>query len=63
MEQNRMKSPVFWGGVAALIINFLVAVDVINVAQSEAVKLAINAILTAIAAFAVGNNPTSKTTF
>lgn len=63
MEQNRLKSPVFWGGIFVLIVNFLVAMDIINLEQSEALKVAVNGVLSAIAAFAVANNPTDKANF
>jgi uncharacterized membrane protein len=59
--QNRFKSPVFWGGVSVLIINFLITIGAINLEQSEALKTVVTTILNAIAAFAVANNPTNKT--
>ncbi|MHC1786144.1 MAG: hypothetical protein AB9880_03665 [Christensenellales bacterium] len=58
MEQNRFKSPVFWGGIVALVLNFLIAIEVITPAQSQAVNDVFKALLTAFAAFAVANNPT-----
>lgn len=62
-NQNRYRSPVFWGGVLALIVNFLIAIEVINTSQSQAINTVINAVLNAIAAFAVANNPTNKIGF
>jgi uncharacterized membrane protein len=61
--QNRLKSPVFWSGIAVLIINFLIAIDIITIEQSESLKTAVSAVLSAIAGFAVANNPTSKANF
>lgn len=63
MEQNRFNSPVFWGGIAALVVNFLIFLEVIDLPQSEALKVVINSVLSAIAAFGVANNPTDKTGF
>lgn len=63
MEQSRLKSPVFWGGIAVLVVNFLIAIEAITVTQSDALKAAIAGILNAVAAFAVANNPTNKTGF
>ena len=63
MEQNRLKSPVFWGGIAVLVVNFLIAVDVISLEQSETLKVVISSVLNAIAAFAVANNPVTPDKF
>ena len=38
MEQNRFKSPVVWAAVVAQILTVLIVLDVINVAQQEAIN-------------------------
>jgi len=63
MEQSRWASPVFWGGVISAILSVLVAMQVINLEQSEAIKAAVVAILAVVGIFAAANNPVNKTGF
>jgi len=63
MEQSRWKSPVFWAGVVSAILSLLVAMQVINLEQSQAIKIIVEALLSAFAVFAAANNPTNKSGF
>ena len=62
-KQNRLKSPVFWVGILTQLMTMLVAFDVIDVSQFEAIKVALVALGEVVTVFAVGNNPTNKTGF
>lgn len=63
MIQNRWKSPVVWGAVAAQALALLVALGVIDVGMSEAVQAVVVAVLEVLVLFGVLNNPTDKTGF
>jgi uncharacterized membrane protein len=63
MTQNRWKSPVVWGAVVAQVLALLTVLDVINLTQSDAVNGVVAAVLQALVAFGVLNNPTDKTGF
>jgi hypothetical protein len=63
MEQSRWKSPIFWSGVITAILSVLVAMNVINLEQQEALKNAVIAICGAWSIFASANNPTNATGF
>jgi len=63
MEQSRWKSPVFWSGVITAILSVLVALNVINLEQQEAIKGIVIAILGAWSMFVGANNPTNATGF
>ena len=59
MKQSRFKSPVFWAGIACHVLTFLVAFDIIDVSQMEALKVIIIGISEAFGIFATGNDPTN----
>ena len=63
MNQNRFKSPVVWAAVVAQILTVLIVLDVINVAQQEAINQVVAAVLQLLIAFGVINNPTDKANF
>lgn len=63
MNQNRFKSPVVWAAVVAQILSILIIMDVINVAQQEAVNQVVAAVLQVLVAFGVLNNPVNPDSF
>ena len=63
MEQNRFKSPVVWAAVVAQILSILIIMDVINVAQQEAINQIVAAALQLLVAFGILNSPTSPDRF
>lgn len=63
MEQNRFKSPVVWGAVAAQVVAILLALGVIDAGQGDAVNAVIAALLQVFVAFGLLNNPTNKAGF
>lgn len=63
MEQSRWKSPVFWSGVFTAVVGVLVAMNVINLEQSETLKNVIVAVCGAWSVFVGANNPTNATGF
>lgn len=63
MEQNRWKSPVVWAAVIAQILSILIIMDVINVAQQEAINQIVAAVLQLLVAFGILNSPTSANRF
>lgn len=63
MEQNRLHSPVLWGTIIAAILSILIAMDLITPTQSDLINKAFAAVLQALAAFGIANNPTNKTGF
>lgn len=63
MNQNRFKSPVVWAAVVAQILTILIVMDVINVAQQEAVNAVVTAVLQVLVCFGVLNNPENPNGF
>lgn len=63
MEQNRLKSPVVWASIGALVLGVLLNLGVINSGQSEAVNTVVAGVLQALTVFGVLNNPTVKDGF
>ena len=63
MKQNRLKSPVFWGGIVAQILAVLVLTGVIDAGQSNVITGIVTAVLEAMTVFGFLNNPTDKTGF
>lgn len=63
MKQNRLKSPVFWSTIAALVLDVLVALGVIGAVWSDAITGVVTAALSALVTFGILNNPTDKTNF
>lgn len=63
MNQNRFKSPVVWAAVVAQILSILIVMDVINVAQQEAVNAVVTAVLQVLVCFGVLNNPENPNGF
>jgi len=63
MNQNRFKSPVVWAAVVAQILSILILMDVINVAQQEAVNQIVAAALQVLICFGVLNNPEKPDSF
>lgn len=63
MNQNRFKSPVVWAAVIAQILSILIIMDVINVAQQEAVNQVVAAVLQLLVAVGILNNPVNPEGF
>lgn len=63
MTQNRWKSPVIWSALAAQVLSILVLLDVVTPTQSETINSILAAVLQALAAFGVLNNPENKDKF
>ena len=63
MTQNRLKSPVVWAAVVAQILSILILMDVINVAQQEAINGVAVAVLQILTAFGIFNDPTVSDQF
>ena len=63
MTQNRLKSPVVWAAVVAQILSILILMDVINVAQQEAINGVAVAVLQILTAFGIFNDPTASNKF
>jgi len=63
MNQNRFKSPVVWAAVVAQILSILIIMNVINVAQQEAVNQIVASALQLLVVFGVLNDPTSPDRF
>ena len=63
MEQNRIKSKVVWGTLAAQILSILVLLEVFTPTQSEVINQVVGAVLQLLVVYGVLNNPTSATTF
>lgn len=63
MNQNRFFSPVVWIAVVAQILSILIVLDVITIAQQEAINQVAAAILQVLVAFGVLNNPTNPDNF
>lgn len=61
--QNRLMSPVVWGTVIAQVLAILIALDVIDVTQSEVINNVIAAVLQLLVTFGILNNPTSENKF
>lgn len=58
--QNRFKSPVFWAAIVAQVLTILVLTGVIGSETSEVINNTVAAVLQALVAFGVLNNPTNK---
>lgn len=63
MNQNRFKSPVVWAAVVAQILSILIIMNVINVAQQEAINQIVACALQLLVVFGVLNDPTSPDRF
>lgn len=63
MNQNRFKSPVVWAAVVAQILSILIIMNVINVAQQEAINQIVAGALQLLVVFGVLNDPTSPDRF
>ena len=63
MKQNRLYSPVVWAAVVAQILSILIIMDIINIAQQEALNQVVAAVLQILTVFGVLNNPTSSNSF
>lgn len=63
MDQNRWKSPVLWASIAAQVLALLVLTGVIGQEWSNALSGIVAAVLEALVAFGVLNNPTAKEKF
>ena len=63
MAQNRLKSPVFWGGLATQILSILVLTGVIGAEWSTAISGIVTAVLEAFTVFGLLNNPTDQKKF
>ncbi len=57
--QNRVKSPVLWTAVAAQVVTILILLGVIDAGQGDTINAVIAAVLQALVAFGVVNNPTN----
>ena len=63
MEQSRWKSPIFWSGVITAVLSVLVAMNIINLEQQEAIKGVVVALLAVWSIFVGANNPVNATGF
>lgn len=65
MNQNRLKSPVAWASLAALVLFILKSYDLLApIGLTEDSFKELSALIFAVAtAFGILNNPTSKDTF
>ena len=63
MNQNRFYSPVVWIAVVAQILSILIVLDVITIAQQEAINQVVAAVLQVLVAFGVLNNPKDPSNF
>ena len=63
MDQNRLRSPVVWGAIAAQVLALLVTLGVIDTGLSNAVNGVAVSVLELLVAFGVLNNPTNGTGF
>ena len=57
MEQNRLKSPVFWAALAAQLLSIAVLLGWINLSQSDTINAIVAALLQEFIAFGLLNNP------
>ncbi len=62
MEQKKIQSPVFWAGMIAAIAFFAKSFFEYDLPQDQ-LNLLVEAVLSLIAAFGIGNNPNSKSHF
>ena len=62
-KQSRFASPVVWGTIIAQILAILIALDVIDATQSEAINTVIVAVLQLAVTFGILNNPTAENRF
>ena len=58
MNQNRLKSPVVWGAIAAQVLAILTTLGVFGTTESGAIEGVIAAVLQLLTIFGVLNNPT-----
>lgn len=63
MKQSRFNSPIVWLAVLAQILTILITLDLISVAQQEAINTVVAAALQVLVAFGVLNNPTTPDQF
>ena len=63
MKQSRFNSPIVWMAVLAQILAILITLDLISVAQQEAINTVVAAALQVLVAFGVLNNPTTPDQF
>lgn len=63
MKQSRFNSPIVWMAVLAQILTILITLDLISVAQQEAINTVVAAALQVLVAFGVLNNPTTPDQF
>ena len=61
--QNRFTSWVFWASLFAQVLSILTLVGTVSPTQSEAVNGVITALLQALVAFGILNNPTDPDHF
>lgn len=59
-EQNRFRSPVLWGSLAAQVLVILVTLGVIDTGLSEAIEAVVTSLLQLLVTFGVLNNPTNR---
>ena len=63
MKQSRFNSPIVWMAVLAQILAILITLDLISLAQQEAINTLVAAALQVLVAFGVLNNPTTPDQF
>lgn len=63
MKQSRFNSPIVWLAVLAQSLTILITLDLISVAQQEAINTLVAAALQVLVAFGVLNNPTTPDQF
>ena len=63
MKQNRLYSPVVWGTIVAQLLAIMIALDIVNVAQSEVINNVVVAVLQLLVTFGILNNPVTPDQF
>jgi uncharacterized membrane protein len=63
MEQNRFKSPVFWGAIVAQILSILVLTGVFDQTLSDVVQGVSAGVLQILVIVGLLNNPTNSQKF
>ncbi|MBQ3038212.1 MAG: holin [Clostridia bacterium] len=57
--QNRFKSKVLWVSIVSQILALLIALDVIDLAVSDAIKALVVSVCELLVTFGILNNPTT----
>lgn len=63
MKQNRLYSPVVWGTIVSQLLAIMIALDIVDVAQSEVINNVVVAVLQLLVTFGILNNPVTPDRF